>query len=153
MELLSQYTSRILLSSANPAYQRFGLEMIQDEVRDSGPAAGLAVTLKNSRTDWNIVFACDLPFLEQELIDTLLEKTIGCKAVIPIHNGEKEPMAGVYHSDLGIIFEEALKSGTLALYKILDKTEVHYEEVDHLLVKYPNLFVNFNTWKEMDLFL
>jgi molybdopterin-guanine dinucleotide biosynthesis protein A len=153
MELLSHYTPRILLSAVNPAYQCFGLEVFQDQINECGPAAGIAVTLRNSNTDWNIVLACDLPFLEQELIDALLEKTNHCLAVIPVHNGVKEPLAGLYHRELAIHFEAALNSGILALHQILGTTNVHYLETDHLLEKYPNLFVNFNTLKELNMFL
>jgi molybdopterin-guanine dinucleotide biosynthesis protein A len=153
IDLLSLYTDQILISSGNPDYLPFGLELVPDGVADQGPAAGLAASLKQSKTDWNLVVACDLPFLEPELIDRLLENAKDCLAVIPVHGGVSEPLAGLYHRDLGKIFEEAVSTGNLALHKILRTRSVHYLETDLLLGKYPNLFANFNTLREMGPFL
>ncbi len=153
IDLLSRYAGQILISSGNPDYLPFGLELVPDSITGQGPAAGLAASLKQSKTSWNLVVACDLPFLEPELIDGLLERTSDCQAVIPVHNGISEPLAGLYHRDLGKIFEEAVLAGNLALHKILTTCSVHYLETDHLLVKYPNMFANFNTLNEIELFI
>jgi molybdenum cofactor guanylyltransferase len=150
IDLLSQYTKRILISSSNPDYLSFGVEMVSDQVAGKGPAAGIAAALKNSRSEWNIVIACDLPFLQPELIDCLLENTVSCQAVIPIHNGVMEPLAGIYHQELAGHFEIALASGELALHRILLASKAKYQDVSQLIQKYPLLFTNFNTLKALD---
>lgn len=152
IDLLSSYTDKIKISSGNSAYLAFGFEMIADEIAGQGPSAGLAAVLKKSSTTWNLVLACDLPFLETELIDLLLSNIGSRQAVIPVHHGVREPLAGLYHKDLGKHFESAVLAGVLALHKTLDSCDVHYIETEYLLEKYPNLFTNFNTLEEMDLF-
>lgn len=151
IDLLLSYTDKIIISTGNPAYLKFGLEMIPDEIAGQGPSAGLAAALKNSSTAWNIVIACDLPFLESELIHMLLSNSGSCRAVIPVYRGVREPLAGLYHKELVKNFETAVYSGVLALHKILDSCEVHYVDTEHLLVKYPKMFTNFNTPGDMDL--
>ncbi len=153
IDLLSKYAGQILISSGNPDYLPFGLELVPDSITGQGPAAGLAASLKQSKTDWNLVVACDLPFLEPELIDRLLENATDCLAVIPVHEGIAEPLAGLYHRDLGDIFEEAVATGNLALHKILRTCRVHYLGTDLLLKRHPNLFANFNTLNEIESFL
>jgi molybdopterin-guanine dinucleotide biosynthesis protein A len=150
LDLLSHYTERTLISSSNSDYLSFGFEIIPDPVVGQGPAAGIAAALKSSRSVWNIVIACDLPFLQPELIDCLLENTGSCQAVIPVHNGVMEPLAGIYHQELAGHFEIAIDSGELALHRILLASKAKYQDVSQLIQKYPLLFTNFYTLKALD---
>ena len=153
IDLLSQLTDRILISSGNPDYRVFDRELVPDEITGQGPAAGLAASLKYSNTKWNLVIACDLPFLEAEFVDCLLEAEGDFQAVIPTHdNGIYEPLAALYHKDLSPIFEVSVNSGNLALHKILATCKVHYLDADTLIDKFPQLFTNFNSLKELNLF-
>lgn len=153
IDLLSGYTDKIIISSANPAYKRFGLELVPDEIAGQGPAAGIAAALRHSLTPWNLVLACDLPFLEPELIDALLAAAGNNQAVIPVHQGVSEPLAGLWHRDLAENLRLSVAAGNLALHRILQLCNVHYLETEPLLLKYPNLFANFNSLKEMDPYL
>ena len=151
IDLLCSFTDRIIISSGNPDYLPFGYEMIPDEVTGKGPASGLAAALKNSATPWNIVLACDLPFIEREFIGELLNATPNFQAVVPMHNGNMEPLAALYHKDLGKIFGEAVADGNLALRHILRSCRVKYFEADPMMEKYPNLFANLNSMAQLKL--
>jgi molybdopterin-guanine dinucleotide biosynthesis protein A len=153
IELLSSFTGQIIIGSSNPDYLAFGCELIPDDVTGKGPAAGLAAVLNSSATPWNIVLACDLPFLEEEFIEKLLGATPNYMAVVPIHNGKIEPLAALYHRDLGSIFKEAVANDNLALRKILFTCRVNYLEIGQMIEKYPNLFVNLNSMDQMDLYI
>ncbi|MCK9413978.1 MAG: molybdenum cofactor guanylyltransferase [Prolixibacteraceae bacterium] len=153
IDLLSHYTDRIMISSGNPGYLPFGLELISDEVSGQGPAAGIAATLKRSTTPWSIVLACDLPFLEREFIDALFDIPIDYHAIVPIHDGNMEPLAALYHRNMGTVFEEEVANGNLALHKILQACHVNFFEADQLIKKYPNLFVNLNSRDKMNHFV
>lgn len=152
INLLLYFTDRIIISSGNPDYIPFGFEIIPDEVSGQGPSAGLAAALKSSTTPWNIVLACDLPFLEREFIEELLNYAQNYQAVVPMHNGNMEPLAALYHKDLGKIFGEAVADGNLALRHILRSCRVKYFEADPMTEKYPNLFVNLNSMAQLKLF-
>ncbi len=153
IELLSRFTDRIVIGSANQDYLAFGCELIPDEVAGKGPAAGLAAALNSSVTPWNIVLACDLPFLEVEFIDKLLSASTNYQAAVPVNHGKIEPLAALYHRDLGPIFKEAVAIDNLALRKILLLCRVNYLEISQMIEKYPNLFVNLNSMDQMDLFV
>jgi molybdopterin-guanine dinucleotide biosynthesis protein A len=150
IDLLKKQTDKIILSSGNPDYKRFGLEMVPDGVTGQGPAGGIASALKHSTTPWNMVIACDLPFLEPELIDALLANAEGFQAVIPLHDGRSEPLAGLYHKDLWKTFDEAISKGDLALHRILAACNVFYLETGSLTGKYTQMFANINTISELD---
>ncbi len=153
IDLLSTFTDRIIISSGNPGYIPFGYEIFPDEVPGQGPAAGLAAALKKSATPWNIILACDLPFLEGEFIEELLNAALGYQAVVPMHNGKMEPLAALYHRNLGTIFREAIANENLALHKILLPCRVNYLRTELMIEKYPNLFVNLNSMDQMDPFV
>jgi len=153
IDLLSAYSCKLLISTSNPAYRSFGFELVADEIGSSGPAAGIAAALKKSPSAWNIVLACDLPFLEMELIDQLLSAKEDYQAVVPVHQGKIEPLSALYHRDLAEHFDASLANGTRALYKILQSCPVCYLETDGLLLKYPHLFANFNALDELKSFL
>jgi len=153
INLLSSFTDRIIISSGNPDYIPFGFEIIPDEVSGQGPAAGLAAALQSSDTPWNIVLACDLPFLEREFIEELLNSSPNYQAVVPMHNGKIEPLAALYHRDLGIIFKEAVAIENLAMRKILLPCRVNYLDTGLMIAKYPNLFVNLNSMDQLDHFV
>jgi len=45
-------------------YESFGFAILNDKRNDSGPLAGIEVALETSTFDWNLILACDLPFIE-----------------------------------------------------------------------------------------
>ncbi|MEK7718467.1 MAG: molybdenum cofactor guanylyltransferase [Bacteroidota bacterium] len=152
IDLLSSFTDRIIISSGNLDYIPFGYEIIPDEDSGQGPAAGLAAALKSSATPWNLVLACDLPFLEREFIEELLNSSPNYQAVVPMHNGKMEPLAALYHKNLGKIFGEAVANGNLTLRHILRSCHVNYFEAGPITGKYPNLFTNLNSMDQIGLF-
>ena len=47
-------------------YQRIGLRAIADNWPGCGPLGGIATALRASDTEWNLIVACDLPYLTRE---------------------------------------------------------------------------------------
>jgi molybdenum cofactor guanylyltransferase len=150
IDLLSAFTDRILISSSNPCYLHFGLEMVPDDVAGQGPASGIAAALQRSGTDWNLMIACDLPFLRPELIDRLLGNSENFQAVAPIHNGILEPLAGLYHKELAPHFATSVHAGRLALHNILADCRVNCYDASALLQQYPQLFSNLNSATDLE---
>jgi molybdenum cofactor guanylyltransferase len=150
IDLLSAYTDRILISSSNPCYLPFGFEMVPDDVAGQGPASGIATALRRSGTPWNLIVACDLPLLQPELIECLLGNATGFQAVIPLHDGKPEPLAGLYHLELAQIFGSSVREGKLSLRKILADVCINYINTDELMQKFPLLFSNMNSLDDLE---
>ena len=49
------------------------LRFVRDEIRDRGPLAGIAASLKHCRRDWLFVTAVDLPYMDKAFADGLLQ--------------------------------------------------------------------------------
>jgi molybdopterin-guanine dinucleotide biosynthesis protein A len=144
LNLLGQYCTELIISSNNPDYQQFGFPVVLDEKTGRGPLAGLVEALKISSGEWSIVLPCDMPFINRQLIDLLLEKRDHFKGVVPVHGEFMEPLTAVYHSEMLVAFSGALLRDELSLHAVIRNSEIGLIPVDDLLLEFPLLFSNFN---------
>ena len=111
-------------------YAALGLQVIEDRYfgnpgegdRTPGPLAGLASALTATRTDWNLILACDLPYLTGEWLDWLLGRAVvsGAQIVMPHTAGGLEPLAAVYRRECSEPIIAALHRG---VRKVTDAVE------------------------------
>ena len=80
----------------------FGLEasrILGDAKPGCGPAGGLVSALNASQTDWCLVIAVDLPFLELFDLERIAKERSGSLDVITLSlSGDPEPLAALYHT-------------------------------------------------------
>lgn len=110
-------------------YEDLGLQVIEDQRfgiddksgRSPGPLLGIATALSASRTDWNLILACDLPYLSREWVNWLLAPTKNSSAqvIMPRTEGGPEPLAAVYRRVCAEPIIEALERG---VRKVTDAT-------------------------------
>ena len=113
--------------------ERFGAKLLVDEIKSSGPMAGLAVSLANVRTEWALAISADMPFFEFEALFPLTEKFSAAQAVVPIVDGKFQPLAAFYRRELAEIFSRELLSGQRKIFSAIKKvphelTELSGEE-------------------------
>jgi molybdenum cofactor guanylyltransferase len=143
-DLLSNYCNELIISTNNPEYKQFGITTVTDEFPEKGPAGGIFSALKKSSTDWNLVLACDMPFLNRYFIDALLSKLGNCSGVVPLHDGLCEPLAAVYHKRLEDTLAIAIRDNHLSMHRIIKSTGVILLPVENMLKEFPLLFENLN---------
>src|ERR1700758_2083964 len=107
-----------------------GLTVIEDQQfgitgergKSPGPLAGIASALSASRMDWNLILACDLPYLSREWVDWLLARTMisNGQIIMPRTEGGSEPLAAVYRRECAEPVIAALHRG---VRKVTDATE------------------------------
>ena len=111
-------------------YAALGLQVIEDQQfsialergKSPGPLAGIASALSASRTDWNLILACDLPYLSREWVGWLLARTTvsNGQIIMPRTEGVSEPLAAVYRRECAEPIIAALHRG---VRKVTDATE------------------------------
>src|SRR6185312_14897849 len=91
----------------NPAaYGDLGLPAIADRVPGEGPLAGIDTVLSASSCDSNLIIACDMPAIDENLLEALLASDGDC--VLPRHENEKtEPLCAVYRRNCQPVIREA----------------------------------------------
>lgn len=121
---------------ADPApFQARGLGIVADLYPGAGPMAGLHAALAACRTPWLFVVACDMPFLDGDLIDRLIGFTArdpASGAFVPMRDGRAEPLHSLYRAALAAAAERCLKSGRRAMTDLLDRVATRYIEESDL---------------------
>ncbi len=85
------------------------------------PLVGIATALNVTKMPWNLILACDLPYLNAEWLDWLLARAVDSSAqiVMPRTSGGLEPLAAVYSKECAAPIVTALERG---VRKVTDAT-------------------------------
>ncbi len=148
---LSEIFPEVILVTNTPEYYRFlPCRMIPDEFPGLGSLAGIHAGLKHSNTEHIFVVACDMPYLNSELILQMISKAQGSDVVIPESDGGFEPLHAVYAKSFLPAMEEALKSGTSKIVDCFDWSRVTVVSRDEISAVDPEFqsFRNINTPEE-----
>src|SRR5208283_3554216 len=77
------------------------------------PLAGIVTALAFTSSPWNLILACDLPYLTAEWIELLLSRAVqsNAKAFVPRTPEGLEPLAAVYRREAYAPLAEAFRKG------------------------------------------
>jgi molybdopterin-guanine dinucleotide biosynthesis protein A len=144
--LIEPLASTVTVIGPLEAYEALGLAVIQDEQfngpggndKAQGPLAGIATALTATRTDWNLILACDLPYIRSEWLDWLLARAVAStrQIVMPRTAGGLEPLAAVYRRECAEAIVAALRRGVrkvtdaMELFRVEFVTERDWGPVD-----------------------
>ena len=94
-------------------FDGLGLRVIADEQPGLGPLGGIATALRITAHPWNLIVACDLPYLTADWLSYLIEraKSSRADAVLPVSDGGPEPLCAMYHQRALAAIASALARG------------------------------------------
>ena len=126
---LSRITDETVVTVANP---RHGCDLplsktsrlASDMYPGGGSLGGICTGLSAARMDWGIVAACDMPFLDQELLEYILAQRGAHDAVIPMLGGRPEPTHAAYSKRCLPAMERRLKARELKIAGFFDEVRV-----------------------------
>lgn len=121
--------------------QKFGANILVDEINNAGAMSGIANGLKNSKSDWNLAVSADMPFFEFETLKPLVNGDFsGIKAKLPLVDGKSQPLAAFYHKNLANFFLNELFNGQRKIFNAINK-------IPHSIIEIftPEPFFNVNT--------
>ena len=72
IDLLSIFSKVILVSDNRELYSFLDIPIYEDIIKNIGPLGGIYTGLNISKTDWNFFIACDMPFMNLDIIEILL---------------------------------------------------------------------------------
>ncbi|MEW6215397.1 MAG: molybdenum cofactor guanylyltransferase [Nitrospirota bacterium] len=149
IELLKGIFDRVIISTNNPEICFYlGVPMVGDIMKYRGPMTGILSVLIATEASELFVIACDMPFIEPELIRYIVDKWAErWDAVIPIFDKKPQPLLGIYSKRIAGIMEESIKHGERSLRGFLKKIDVLYigEEEVRAIDPEGRSFVNINT--------
>lgn len=108
---------------------------------------GLYTGLKSAGTFHNLAVACDMPFLNRDLLYYLISLAPGFDAVVPRINDMVEPLHAVYSKSCLSTVERLLDEDRLSVLEIFNLVNTRYVEEDEIAKFDPDRrsFFNINT--------
>ncbi|MBI4299827.1 MAG: molybdenum cofactor guanylyltransferase [Chloroflexi bacterium] len=113
-------------------FRGLGLDIVVDILRERGPAGGIHAGLSHSRTEWNFVVACDMPFINRELVAYMAQKLNGCDILLPRLGGRIEPLHGFYSRRVLSTVERMLQQGKGSVKELVARCKTKYIEEEEI---------------------
>ena len=94
-------------------YPALGLRLIDDDWPGAGPLGAIATALRASDAPWNLILACDLPYLSRDWLEFLVRRALasGADAILPMNALGAEPLCAMYHKRGETSVRAAVESG------------------------------------------
>jgi molybdopterin-guanine dinucleotide biosynthesis protein A len=133
----ARFSDDIVVALNDPeAWSGLQARLVRDEVEQSGPLAGLAAGLAVCRHEYALTLACDLPLVQDALIDALLAYPRPYDALAPIRpdGGARaprnpqaaEPLLAIYRRTCLAAIRDCLQRGARALVEPLEMVDARY---------------------------
>ena len=123
------------------------LRVVSDVYPGKGSLGGIYTGLAASGSFHNLVVACDMPFLNRDLLRYLIQVSADYDVVIPRLGNWVEPLHAVYSKGCLAPIENLFKQGELQIFKFFPQVKVRYveaEEIDRFDPEHLSFF-NVNT--------
>jgi molybdopterin-guanine dinucleotide biosynthesis protein A len=86
----------IIISNDTQAYQFLELPIFPDDEADRGPLQGIVTALQKAAADRVLIVPCDMPFITESAIRTLISYDADAEAVVPLSAKGWEPLFAIY---------------------------------------------------------
>ncbi len=102
-------------------------EILTDLYPDKGPLGGIYTGLLAARSPHSLVVACDMPFLNTELLRYMAELSADFDVVVPtLAAGKVEPLHAIYSKNCLPSMQTQLERNELAVDSIFSAVSVNY---------------------------
>jgi molybdopterin-guanine dinucleotide biosynthesis protein A len=151
LQVLGTIFSEIIISTNSPElYESYGVKTVQDIYAEQGPLGGLHACLREAQKDYSFFVACDMPFLDPEVIRFLADLTGKESVIVPDVAGGLHPLHAFYHKNCLPIIEKKLETKRLKLIELFQECTVRYVREEELkgFPQISQTFSNINTPQE-----
>lgn len=129
-----------------------GVEVVADVYPGRGPLGGIYTGLLNSKSQLSLVVACDMPFLNVELLRYMIGLAQDFDVVVPRMEEDKiEPLHAIYSRNCLDSMKGLLDQNSLKVSRIFNTVRVRYVERVDCRRFDPQLLSFFNVNRPSDL--
>lgn len=123
------------------------VKMEVDLLPGKSSLGGIYTGLAYTNTVYNLIVACDMPFLNHALLSYLIQIAPGYDAVVPRIGKFLEPLHAVYTKNCMTAAEKLIEENTLSVNRIFKYVKTRYVDKDQVeLFDHDHLsFFNINT--------
>ncbi|MCK4418178.1 molybdenum cofactor guanylyltransferase [Candidatus Aerophobetes bacterium] len=139
------------LSKSKFFSQHGTIDVVSDLIPGAGPLGGIYSGLAASSTEYNLVLACDMPFLNVNLIQHMLRKKSDYDILIPKYGDCFEPLHAVYSKNILPVIKQKIEQESYRIQSIFSRVKVKYitERDMEKFGNWQQFFFNINTLSEL----
>ncbi|MGL5348522.1 MAG: molybdenum cofactor guanylyltransferase [Peptostreptococcaceae bacterium] len=162
--LEKHFNEIIIISNKKEYYTDSKYKVINDEMKDMGPLAGIAVGLKESNSKFVYIVACDMPKIDDNYITYLKEKIQvdielqnDADVYISNINGQIELFHGFYKKELSdeinIYLLKSSKKSIISFFERTNKNVYYINDYEFMKNRFTNkMFTNLNTKTDLEFY-
>jgi molybdopterin-guanine dinucleotide biosynthesis protein A len=145
------FSEIIIVTNQPHQFIEYRTPVVVDEIPGAGSLGGLYTGLKRADNEYSFCAACDMPFLNPELISYLIEQKDKSDVVIPKTGKGLEPLHAVYSKRCIEPMKKCIERGDLKIPNFFPEVRVTYcgeeeiKKVDPTLIS----FMNVNTKEDL----
>lgn len=146
LDAIEPFVEEKLIVSNDCSYDVFGCRRVEDVIKDFGPVAGIYSGLINSTSEFNIILSCDIPLINERVVEKLLKSNDGQEIVLIESKGRKMPLIGLYKKQCEEKFKIAIEKGERKLNNVIEQCNVKLVELEDSEVIFTS---NINTKEDL----
>ncbi len=137
----------IVVTNAPPKFAHLEARLVSDVYPQKGSLVGIYSGLQAARHHYGLVVACDMPFINLNLLRHMIGLAPGYDVVIPAVDGLPEPLHAIYSRNCLAPIDRLLATGNLKIIDFFPEVRVRYveEEVVDRFDPHHLSFFNVNT--------
>lgn len=130
--VLQVMTNAIIITNTPDDFAFLDLPLFPDIHPNTGSLGGLYTGLKHCTDELGFLVACDMPFLNPQIMKTMIGLADGYDVVIPNVDGGLQPLHAIYSKNCAPLIEEFLLSGKFKIIDFLHQVKVREVPEDFL---------------------
>lgn len=146
------FTKLIIITNSPLEYSYLKIPLYQDLIKGLGPIGGIYTGLDSIDNDWAFFCACDMPFINENLIRYIAEVKNGYDAVVPKVDWKMEPLHALYSKRCLPFIKKLIHEEEYQTVKSFKNINVNFVEEDEIKRFDPLLkaFLNVNKQDELE---
>ena len=145
------FSSTVVITNTPDTYSFLNLPMFEDRIKGLGPLGGIFTGLNVISEKAGFFVACDMPFLNPDLIRYLVTARQGFDVVVPTFSGKFEALHALYTQNCLPEIEQMIHAGVYQTIQLYQSVAVRYVEENEIRRFDPELksFSNINKPEEL----
>lgn len=119
ISLGQDYKEVIIVANDQEIYKKFNVRVVKDMYVGNGPLSGIHSALVNAKTDKVLCIACDMPLINEDVIEKLGEYQGEYEVLVPNVGNRLQPLCSIYSKSIIKNIEENLKKNENKLQKLI----------------------------------
>lgn len=146
------FSDVIVVADAPERFRDLPYRFEADDQSGLGPMGGLATALRTAEKETLFVVACDMPFLNPNVIRSMIDHLNGYDLLMPNLGNRLHPLHALYTKKCLPVIEAQIKAGDLALHHLVDavNSRLYPEEMFRQFDPSLRSVMNINTPAELE---